>query len=102
VASDTDYIQSSINPVSDVAKISLSNPSSMVTGPVKLRYRYKKTEAATTNLTVRLLQGVTEIASWSATGISASYVTTEQTLTAPQLASITDFNDLYIEFTAAS
>jgi hypothetical protein len=102
VASDTDYIQSSINPVSDVAKISLSDPSTAVTTPVKIRYRYKKSEAAATNLTVRLLQGAVEIAAWTHTDISASFVTTEQTLTAPQFASITNFNDLYIEFTAYS
>src|SRR3954468_15059146 len=42
VASDTDYIQSSANPVADIAKISLSNPSSAVASPVKVRYRYQK------------------------------------------------------------
>lgn len=102
VANDTDYIQSIANPSLDIAKISLSNPSTGVTSPVKLRYRYKKSADAPADLTVRLLQGSTEIAAWSHTGISASFVTTEQTLTAPQLAAISDFNDLYIEFTADS
>src|SRR3954468_16329145 len=99
-ADDSDYIRSSINPVADIAKISLGNPSGGVGAPAKIRYRYKKDSTTTVNLTVRLLQGVTEIASWTHTGISSSYVTTEQTLTAPQLASITDFTDLYIVFEA--
>jgi hypothetical protein len=99
---DADYIQSSVNPVVDVAKISLSNPGFGVTEPAKLRYRYKRDSARTADLTVRLLQGTTQIASWTHTGISTSFVTTEQTLTAPQFASITDFDDLYIELTANS
>jgi hypothetical protein len=72
----------------------------MVVAPVKVRYRYKKTEAATTNLTVRLLQGALKLRR-GPYGHLGLVVTTEQTLTAPQFASITDFNDLYIEFTAA-
>jgi hypothetical protein len=102
VASDTDYIQSSANPVADIAKISLSNPASAVASPVKVRYRYHRVSSPAANLTVRLLQGATQITSWSHVGISTSFVTTEQTLTAPEFASITDFNDLYIEFTAGT
>lgn len=102
VADDADYIQSSALPSMDVAKIGLSNPSARVTSPVKVRYRYKKDSAAAADLTVRLLQGATQIASWTHSGISSSFVTTEQTLSGPEFASITDFDDLYIEFTADS
>lgn len=99
---DADYIQSSVNPSADIAKISLSNPGYAVGEPAKLRYRYKKDASPTADLTVRLLQGATQIASWTHSGISTSFVTTTQTLSAPEFASITDFNDLYIEFTANS
>lgn len=102
VLDDADYIQSSVNPSADIAKISLSNPGYAVGEPAKLRYRYRKDASPTADLTVRLLQGATQIASWTHSGISTSFVTTEQTLSAPELASITDFNDLYIEFTANS
>lgn len=101
VASDTDYIRSSVNPSSDLAKISLSNPSGGFSAPVVLRYRYRKTSTQTANLAVRLLQGATQIAAFTHTAISDSFVTTEQTLTQPQLALITDFTDLYIELTAS-
>jgi hypothetical protein len=52
------------------------------------------------NLRVRLLQGATEIAAWTHNDISSSFVTETQPLSSGQFSSITNFNDLYLEFTA--
>jgi len=54
-------------------------------------------DAAQADLVVRLLQGSTEIAEWTHTDVSETFTTAEQTLTSPQLAAISDFNDLNIE-----
>jgi len=53
--------------------------------------------AASADLVVRLKQGATTIATWTHNAIGTSYVDAVQTLTAPQLAAITDFNNLLIE-----
>ena len=49
------------------------------------------------NLVVRLFQGSTQIAEWTHTDVGETFATAEQTLTAPQLAAITDFSNLFIE-----
>jgi hypothetical protein len=49
------------------------------------------------SLVVRLYEGSTEIAEWIHTDVSEAFATAEQTLTAPQLAAITDFSNLFIE-----
>src|SRR5215211_1818372 len=99
-ANDADYIQSAASPNSDVCKISLGDSAFALIAPVYVRYRYKKSDAAQTMaLTVRLLEGTTQRASWAHTDISTSFVTAEQTLTEGELAAITDFNNLFLEFT---
>ncbi len=101
-ATDGDFIQSPSNPVNAACKIKIGAPSigsSIPTQPMVVAYRYSKSAVgAALDLTVRLLQGSTVIASWTETDIGLSWVTRERTLTAPQFASITDFSDLYIEF----
>lgn len=102
-ASDADYIQSAPSPASDVCKISLGDAAFALVAPVYVRYRYKKDSAAQTMaLTVRLLEGTTQRASWTQSNISTAFVTTEQTLSAGELASIADFNNLFLEFTATA
>jgi hypothetical protein len=102
-AIDSDYIKSSEDPVSDICQVRLSNPSSLVTTPAKVRTRYKKSAASgTIYLTVRLKQGATDIAEWSYSDISDTFTTSEETLTALQFNSITDFNDLFLEFEATT
>lgn len=102
-ANDTDYIQSATNPASDICKISLGDTAVPLIAPVYVRYRYKKDNAGQTMaLTVRLLEGTTQIASWTHTNISTSFVTAEQTLTTGELAAITDFNNLFLEFSATA
>jgi hypothetical protein len=99
-ANDSDYIQSSVNAVADVCRIRISNPSTGVGAPFKVRYRYQKQGSGTADLTVRLFQGSTQIASWTHSNISATLGTVTQTLTGPQFASITDFSNLELELQA--
>lgn len=103
-ADDGDYIQSGASPVADICRIGLSDPGGMVdsTGTHTLRYRLKADTAnETLDVTVRLMQGAsTEIASWSHAGISTTETTHTQVLTAPQIALITNYQDLFVEFEA--
>jgi hypothetical protein len=103
VAVDTDFIRSPGTPSAEAARVALTNPTTgfVLGDPVIVRYRYGTDSAEPCNLTVRLLQGSTEIASWVHTAVPLGFQTAEQTLTAPQLASINDFNDLFVEFIAS-
>lgn len=101
--SDSDYIQSEIKPSSSVCTIALeagSDPG-VHTGHL-VRYRYAKNAASgnAIGLTVRLMQGATEIASWTHTNISESWTTVEQTLTSTQAGNITDYSVLRLQFEA--
>jgi hypothetical protein len=98
---DSDYIQSSLA-ANDVCRVSLGNLAGGTTlvAPVTISYRYAKSSSGVADLLVRLMQGTTEIASWTHTGISTTFTTADQILTAPQLAAITNFNNLELEFTA--
>jgi len=75
-----------------------------------VEYRYKSGGSGTINLTVRLKQGTTTIASWQHNSIGPSWVDAYQTLTwvdayqtltSQEANSITDYTDLRIEFEAA-
>ena len=100
-ANDSDYIKSGVNPSADIAKIGLSNPGSLAM-PFLVRYRYKKdiADVGEMNLTVRLMQGATQIAEWSHGDITDSFVDAEQALTLGEFNSITDVSDLNVEFEA--
>ena len=99
VASDAEYIQSVVNPVDEVCKIGLSDPAGALSEPFVVRYRYNNAGGAV--LTVRLLQGTTEIASWTET--DSGWQTKVRTLTTPQFNAMGgDYTDLYIEFKANS
>jgi hypothetical protein len=104
-ASDADYVQSPFKTdgySSTSAKFRLSNPVAgrTMADPVKIRYRFRKTGSGTKSLVVVLLQGTTTVASWTHTGggLTESFQTVTQTLTAPQVAAITDFDNLFIRF----
>lgn len=101
-ASDSDYIQSQTNPQNDLAEVSLVDPPFQLASPIVARYRYKKEGTSQVDLIVRLMQGATQIAQWSHSDISESYVDAAQTLTTPQVAAITDPNDLRFQFEADS
>lgn len=108
VIDDLDYIQSSENPVNDIAIVKLSQPTSQVTFPLEIAYRYGASNANNSvDLRVRLLQAVTSpagsfavIASWEHLAISTVLTTVTQPLTLAQFNAITDFDKLYLEFMA--
>lgn len=100
---DSDYIKSSSYPLDDICKIKLGSPPYTVIEPMVVSYRFARGGNDTSPngvLRVRLLQGTTEIASWTESDLISSYVQRDRTLSNAQFATITDFNDLYIEFKA--
>lgn len=103
---DTNYIKSPASPgatpaVEEIAFTSLNDP--LVSSSHIVRYRYQKdtTGGDTINLTVRLMQGATEIANWSHSNID-SITQADQTLTTGQADSITNYSDLRLRFEATS
>lgn len=104
VADDADYDQSSLNPVTiDTFRVSLGTVTdpAVSTGHI-VRYRYGKDVDGgdRMDLTVRLMQGVTEIASWTHTDVAAGFTTAAQTLSGAQADAITDYTSLDLVFEA--
>jgi hypothetical protein len=103
---DADYVRSATNPaVADVVEIALgplTDPGT--TGGHKIRYRYAKDAPAGVqiDLTVRLMDGATEIAVWTHTDIGATLTSVEQTLTSGEAGAITDYTDLRLRFEAVA
>ena len=101
-ADDTDFIHSSLTPSNDLCEVrlqTLGDPA-VSTGHI-VRYRYSKDPGAgRVDLTVKLMQGVTEIASFTHTDIPAAWTQADQTLSAAQADSISDYGDLRLRFTA--
>lgn len=100
VADDLNYIQSADNPVNDTCKIRFSNPGAVVALPMTIRFRYKKTGTGTLDLRVRLLEGVTAIATSSLSNIGDTFVDGSLSVSAGEFATITDFDNLFLEFLA--
>lgn len=103
-ASDADFIRSELSPSASVCTIALGS----LTDPVSssghiVRYRYGKdpADSAQIDLTVRLRQGASTIATWTHTDISTTLATAEQTLSGAEADSITDYADLRIQFEAS-
>src|SRR4029077_21073196 len=99
---DSDYIISSDRPVSDICKLSLSNPAIGIQSPVAVLYRFKKQGPDPVSLRVRLLEGTNEIAAWTHSDITTDFLTVEQVLTPPQVATIVDPANLFFEFRASN
>lgn len=101
-ADDNDYIKSDSNPSSSVYRLKIGDGTDpIVHTNHKVRYRYKKNSASgTMNLVVRLVCGVTTIATWTHNDIDTTWVTAEQALTEVQAENITDYTTLYLEFEA--
>lgn len=104
VANDGDVIQSSENPITaDITELRLGSVIDPGTSSGHImRYRYRKNASggSTINLTVRLMQGTTEIASWTHNNLGDTMLLAEQTLTTGQADSITDYSDLRLRFEA--
>jgi hypothetical protein len=100
-ANDSDYIQSATAPSADVCRLRLANPSATLLPPAKLRVRYQRSGSGSLiDLTVRLKQGTSTIATRTFPDIPTSLTTSTITLTGGEYSSITDFNDLFVELQA--
>jgi hypothetical protein len=100
---DNDYIVSSVSPSNDTCVIELGFPDFDVGDELIVTYRYGKFPATSDqriDVTVRLLEGVTQIAEWVHTDVSSSLTTVDQTLTPLEVGAITDFSNLFLEITA--
>ncbi len=101
-ADDTDFIHSAEVPSDDTCEVqleSLGDPASS-SGHI-VRYRYSKPfGGGQVDLTVKLMEGATERASWSHTDISTTWATAEQTLSGAQADSISDYANLRLRFIA--
>jgi len=98
VASDTDYIQSSLSS-GDTCEFSLStltDPQSASGHTVYIRY---KSNSANCGVVVRLIQGTTIIAERTYSDIPTEYTNINFTLSESEANSITDYSDLRIRFT---
>jgi hypothetical protein len=99
---DADFVRSSNNPAGDIIRFRLSDPGAVLTQPLNVSYRYGTVGSGSMSITARLKQGSTVIASWVHLDASTTFKTVTQTLTSPEFAAITDFNDLFIEFEATA
>lgn len=99
-ADDVDYARLG-SPNGEILKIALSSvadPQS-ATGHI-VRYRIGKAGTGTVSMTVALMNGATEIASWSHSDVDEAFTTYEQTLDAAEANAITDYSDLELWITA--
>jgi len=102
-ANDTDYIESPAlsSGNSDTCEIALTaSGDPQRSFGHKFAYRYQALGVATMNLTVRLIQGTTIIASNTHNSVGGTLVNSELTLSAAEADSITDYSDLRLRFTA--
>ena len=96
--SDTDYIQRNAVAYCEVSlTTSLSDPQSSLSHYVRYRLGRSRTDRTLT-IVVRLMQNITEIASWTHTDPELAFAAFEQTLSAGQADSITDYGDLRLRF----
>lgn len=102
-ASDADYIQSSeLGAGSDVCEVALAALTDPISSSFHIvRYRYLRSYGTVPiNLTVALMQGATQIASWTHTSVDTTAISVEQTLSGAEADAITDYADLRLRFTA--
>jgi len=99
---DSDFIRSELNPSNSKCEIRLSD----VTDPVSavrhgVPHRYGKDSAnQTIDMTIRLKQGVTVIASKTHSNIPTGWTQDKFELTTTEINNITDYDDLRLEFEA--
>ncbi len=102
-ASDADFTSSPVAPSNATLEVALGavEDPQVSTGHY-VRYRFQKDAAngAQINVTVALMQGAVQIASWVHTNIANGFTTVTQTLTGPQADAITDYANLRLRFTA--
>ena len=99
-ASDADYCTTADGATADIFRVNLSGGNVDTAQAVTVRYRYGKSGTQATNITVRLKEGVTVIATWAHTGVADGYTDAAQVLTAPQKAAVSSWSALSLEFEA--
>src|SRR5574338_160007 len=103
---DADYSTSgplSLLDTIETWEVGLSNvidPQSSSNHIVRYAYGKDASGGAQINLTVYLLQGGTQIASWTHSNIANGFTLATQTLSAAEADSITNYSDLRLRFTA--
>ena len=100
IVDDADYVKSPFAAGPSTLELELGDFGTVPSteGHV-LRYRWAKDlPGERLSLTVRLVQGATVIASWIHTDAQLPFTLAEQAITASQAASITDYNDLRVQF----
>lgn len=101
---DASYVESSADPQGDTFEVRLANlawPKPDPQNPHALRVRFKETMSAGTKVTCSLVQGTRVIAQEQFIA-GASFQTETIVLTAAQIASITDYEDLRLRVTAGT
>jgi hypothetical protein len=99
---DADYVRASLNGghSTDTFEVGLTDATDPQSSDGHIvRYAYRKSGGGTINITVELMQGVTQIASWTHLDIGTTFTQANHTLTALQADSITDYSDLRLRFT---
>lgn len=98
---DATYVRAEQGVAGDTARVKLSLPVYELGDEVHVDYRIGKYPPLATqplDITVRLLQGAVPVASWTHTDVSGTPGSVTRTLTAEEIAAITDFGDLFLEF----
>lgn len=98
---DATYIVSALDTPNDTARVKLGVPDYELGDEVEVEYRIGKYPPLATqalDITVRLLQGTAEIAAWTHPDVAGPPASVIRPLTGPQVAAISDFSDLYLEF----
>lgn len=100
-----EYAESESDPSSSQYVVRLSNPSGTVntTAPITIQVVHQGTGAESQTLTVELIENISTpvvIASETYPDISSDLVTSSITLSSSEKLAVTDWDDLYIRFTA--
>ena len=100
---DSTYVVADPAVSNDTFRVKLEVPTVELGDEFYVDYRIGKnypTSPQQVNATVKLYQGAAVIATWTHTNVGAM-TDIIQTLTAPQVAAITDYTDLYLEFVSS-
>jgi len=97
---DATFIRSSDNPVADTAEVHLGSSGVLADGTLKIAVGKGLNNAVEVNQRIALVQGTTEKAVWTYNDVAFGITLKTETLTGPQLASISDFTDLRIRMMA--
>jgi len=103
--SDADFIRSPDNPTDKSVVLGLTAvepPPSRHGHRVSYRFESSTTGSVgvSISLTVELLEGDTQVASWTHNNVAAGLLTYEQLLTTAQASTITNYGNLFLRFSA--